>query len=102
MIRRPPRSTLFPYTTLFRSPLQVVVGGADLVISAPATLTVTPTVVTSEEPTPVLRSQSQNEWRVPSNAFSNGFYLSTDATITATDRLLTGNSNPALAAGGAW
>src|SRR5260370_35892461 len=25
MIRRPPRSTLFPYTTLFRSPL--VVGG---------------------------------------------------------------------------
>src|SRR2546426_9237303 len=29
MIRRPPRSTLFPYTTLFRSP------------SAPATLTAT-------------------------------------------------------------
>src|SRR3712207_7239624 len=24
MIRRPPRSTLFPYTTLFRSPRQVV------------------------------------------------------------------------------
>src|SRR2546426_8260818 len=24
MIRRPPRSTLFPYTTLFRSPLQPV------------------------------------------------------------------------------
>src|SRR2546425_2202773 len=24
MIRRPPRSTLFPYTTLFRSPSQVV------------------------------------------------------------------------------
>src|SRR2546430_6116553 len=23
MIRRPPRSTLFPYTTLFRSPLQI-------------------------------------------------------------------------------
>src|SRR3712207_9020310 len=23
MIRRPPRSTLFPYTTLFRSPVQV-------------------------------------------------------------------------------
>src|SRR5256885_8196315 len=23
MIRRPPRSTLFPYTTLFRSPMQV-------------------------------------------------------------------------------
>src|SRR3712207_7635574 len=26
MIRRPPRSTLFPYTTLFRSALQVVIG----------------------------------------------------------------------------
>src|SRR5574340_317058 len=25
MIRRPPRSTLFPYTTLFRSPLNTVV-----------------------------------------------------------------------------
>src|SRR3712207_8052866 len=28
MIRRPPRSTLFPYTTLFRSQLQVVLDGA--------------------------------------------------------------------------
>src|SRR5256885_10929128 len=27
MIRRPPRSTLFPYTTLFRSHLQLVTGG---------------------------------------------------------------------------
>src|SRR2546425_4715437 len=26
MIRRPPRSTLFPYTTLFRSPGDVLVG----------------------------------------------------------------------------
>src|SRR3712207_6945051 len=31
MIRRPPRSTLFPYTTLFRSPeaLPTAAGGAD-------------------------------------------------------------------------
>src|SRR2546430_7143218 len=28
MIRRPPRSTLFPYTTLFRSPPSATVGGA--------------------------------------------------------------------------
>src|SRR3712207_8092116 len=28
MIRRPPRSTLFPYTTLFRSPHDVVVDDA--------------------------------------------------------------------------
>src|SRR3712207_7379776 len=27
MIRRPPRSTLFPYTTLFRSPTHLGVGG---------------------------------------------------------------------------
>src|SRR5690348_18174973 len=31
MIRRPPRSTLFPYTTLFRSPFDVLAGaGQDL------------------------------------------------------------------------
>src|SRR5256885_11485812 len=27
MIRRPPRSTLFPYTTLFRSPIKIQLGG---------------------------------------------------------------------------
>src|SRR3712207_8158659 len=32
MIRRPPRSTLFPYTTLFRSPMWVD-GGEDAVIN---------------------------------------------------------------------
>src|SRR5687767_15740149 len=30
MIRRPPRSTLFPYTTLFRSVAEVVRGDLDL------------------------------------------------------------------------
>src|SRR5256886_1663725 len=29
MIRRPPRSTLFPYTTLFRSQCTIQVGGSD-------------------------------------------------------------------------
>src|SRR3712207_8321435 len=29
MIRRPPRSTLFPYTTLFRSPARARLGGQD-------------------------------------------------------------------------
>src|SRR3712207_7054343 len=33
MIRRPPRSTLFPYTTLFRSPVDVVVDGARAAIT---------------------------------------------------------------------
>src|SRR2546430_11336658 len=30
MIRRPPRSTLFPYTTLFRSPLEWIMAPVDL------------------------------------------------------------------------
>src|SRR5260221_10006048 len=32
MIRRPPRSTLFPYTTLFRSPLVLTCANNDLVV----------------------------------------------------------------------
>src|SRR3712207_8936055 len=32
MIRRPPRSTLFPYTTLFRSPKRLVEHKRDVVI----------------------------------------------------------------------
>src|SRR5260370_31221330 len=42
MIRRPPRSTLFPYTTLFRS---VVTNAAGSVTSNTATLTVNPAAV---------------------------------------------------------
>src|SRR5256886_12255224 len=33
MIRRPPRSTLFPYTTLFRSPIDVSTNGQVIVLS---------------------------------------------------------------------
>src|SRR5256885_7289755 len=34
MIRRPPRSTLFPYTTLFRSPhLRLLVSGTQTVVA---------------------------------------------------------------------
>src|SRR2546426_12768062 len=38
MIRRPPRSTLFPYTTLFRStePLGCIVHSSDVLTRAPA------------------------------------------------------------------
>src|SRR5207302_7036748 len=35
MIRRPPRSTLFPYTTLFRSLLHEVLQNSHLVLSHP-------------------------------------------------------------------
>src|ERR1017187_1229430 len=36
MIRRPPRSTLFPYTTLFRSGFSRAVGGSQFRALAPA------------------------------------------------------------------
>src|SRR3712207_7151849 len=46
MIRRPPRSTLFPYTTLFRSPeLAAAVIGGGSVKSGAAALTGTPAEV---------------------------------------------------------
>src|SRR3712207_7972029 len=54
MIRRPPRSTLFPYTTLFRSPAvpgaglvvvepELVLGGLEPVLDRPARCPSTPT-----------------------------------------------------------
>src|SRR2546427_7669184 len=58
MIRRPPRSTLFPYTTLFRSPaavqqtLAVAVDG--VVLAGPAL----ELLLRSEEHTSELQSQS--------------------------------------------
>src|SRR2546430_11201747 len=60
MIRRPPRSTLFPYTTLFRSPF----GGGDLFGDNTAWGMGTPLTVVqagdqrSEEHTSELQSQS--------------------------------------------
>src|SRR5260221_4420661 len=38
MIRRPPRSTLFPYTTLFRSLNNPYSGGGDYTVASAATL----------------------------------------------------------------
>src|SRR2546427_8219213 len=63
MIRRPPRSTLFPYTTLFRSPCQgVCTGSAPLVVGAQAGATGGPCgpllASRSEEHTSELQSQS--------------------------------------------
>src|SRR3712207_7337775 len=36
MIRRPPRSTLFPYTTLFRSGVRSILNFAPVTLTAPA------------------------------------------------------------------
>src|SRR5258707_4200297 len=54
MIRRPPRSTLFPYTTLFRSPFPPVAISCTLGM---APLPVAETEVRSEEHTSELQSR---------------------------------------------
>src|SRR2546430_10256331 len=58
MIRRPPRSTLFPYTTLFRSALSAALSGH----TAPASIHVFSSAISSpvrsEEHTSELQSQS--------------------------------------------
>src|SRR3989454_8379849 len=61
MIRRPPRSTLFPYTTLFRSAtglggLAVVTAGATLVAAGHLDAGVLPLLTRSEEHTSELQS----------------------------------------------
>src|SRR5438477_6672991 len=61
MIRRPPRSTLFPYTTLFRSPEDFHVGGSDVsgIVQAVGEGVTSPKVgdrVRSEEHTSELQS----------------------------------------------
>src|SRR2546430_11479580 len=67
MIRRPPRSTLFPYTTLFRSPVGAWHGASDhwrvtfmaaASISTTAALSSRFTYSRSEEHTSELQSQS--------------------------------------------
>src|SRR5258708_12459162 len=62
MIRRPPRSTLFPYTTLFRSCLSERLDGAFRPVaqsSAPARNT-----CTDNEPVPLLDSAREDVVRV--------------------------------------
>src|SRR2546426_6077384 len=46
MIRRPPRSTLFPYTTLFRSGRGVIISGAYAEVRELAERTGTPVITT--------------------------------------------------------
>src|SRR5437588_1220117 len=61
MLRRPPRSTLFPYTTLFRSKLLVLVRLA-LLVAVMVWLPLAPTApdqLRSEEHTSELQSHSE-------------------------------------------
>src|SRR2546427_9515855 len=58
MIRRPPRSTLFPYTTLFRSDAEGVEAEAEEEEEAMAAMVRTSECSRSEEHTSELQSQS--------------------------------------------
>src|SRR2546427_3037206 len=59
MIRRPPRSTLFPYTTLFRSPGgAILASGLVASLVRPVTYALVGLATRSEEHTSELQSQS--------------------------------------------
>src|SRR3712207_7340278 len=62
MIRRPPRSTLFPYTTLFRSNFEHVLAAAPLVSALLAAAPRLKMLVTSRE---ALRLAGEQEYPVP-------------------------------------
>jgi plastocyanin len=70
----------------------------DLVISS-GSPTATPSTVVRGSTTQLSAWTVRNQGDAASGGFSNGFYLSTNATITANDTYLTGNSNASLAAG---
>src|SRR5205085_3217743 len=58
MIRRPPRSTLFPYTTLFRSPGRTLRGSVSFCSIVSLYRSGCSIIVRSEEHTSELQSQS--------------------------------------------
>src|SRR2546430_12355303 len=58
MIRRPPRSTLFPYTTLFRSVVRVSEPETPVMVTVAVPVDAVLLAVRSEEHTSELQSQS--------------------------------------------
>src|SRR5687768_18193358 len=67
MIRRPPRSTLFPYTTLFRSPTRRCAGWTVLLqsprsrVRAPAVRAAAPETCTTTEPSRLRSEEHTSE-----------------------------------------
>src|SRR3712207_7200645 len=57
MIRRPPRSTLFPYTTLFRSAMLAAFAGNAAANTAPVALAAAISAVARRNRTLILRSE---------------------------------------------
>src|SRR2546426_4260195 len=65
MIRRPPRSTLFPYTTLFRSPILAICRGIQILnVALGGTLYQD---LDSERPGPVPHSEDRKSTRLNSS-----------------------------------
>src|SRR3712207_7435335 len=62
MIRRPPRSTLFPYTTLFRSSRRAVGSATSVAQASPATSTA-PGPAPSTRATAASVGGGKSEWR---------------------------------------
>ena len=74
---------------------------ADLIVSS-GTPTVTPTELEPGQSFAVSAWSVRNQGGTASGQFRNGFYLSTDAIITATDQYLGGNANSGLDPGASW
>src|SRR5437899_5183549 len=59
MIRRPPRSTLFPYTTLFRSAVETTCGCGFLSTVRPSPPSARPSLASSATPSPNWAGRSE-------------------------------------------
>src|SRR3712207_8935016 len=77
MIRRPPRSTLFPYTTLFRSPSE---GGSAVVVVKAADAT------SAEVVSGIERLQAETAARPALFEGKPSVELSSDKTVASIDR----------------
>src|SRR2546422_1200859 len=63
MIRRPPRSTLFPYTTLFRSPTLASSRGASTSSSRQKGLGLVRKIANRSDTATSVRSPDESRWR---------------------------------------
>src|SRR5258707_11778794 len=96
MIRRPPRSTLFPYTTLFRSsvaPGQATIGAAFEGVSNSTTLTVSPATLVTLAITPTDRTITL----LTSSAANTSYIFSYSTTQNLTTLVTWSSSNPLVA-----